>query len=257
MPSHIGTLDWMKQSGGTLQTGESRRLLLKALLLQLKLIPEQWLHQLGLQRAADLDVDFNAFAPPDSAAAKRAESLCREASPEYLLQHCNRSYLWARLLASLYGLSVDAEVLYVAAMLHDMGLTEQQGAAEDRPACFSSIGAERAGEILDDAGWDAHRRDIVCEAITLHLNLAVELDDGPEAHLLNQATALDTTGLRLWKLQPDVIKRVIEQHPRLGQNAALATCWRAEAQRFPDSRAGWLEHRLKFSRRLASAPFAE
>lgn len=255
MPHEVGTLAWMKDSGGVLQPAESRRLLTQALFLQLRLIPEQWLHRLGLRKPADLNVDVDTLQPPDSAAAQRASTLCREASAGYLVQHCERSFLWGRLLGMLYGLRVDAELLYVAAMLHDLGLTEQYGNVQERPACFSAIGAEQAAKVLAD--WEAKRRDAVSEAITLHLNLAVDLKHGPEAHLLNQATALDTTGLRLWKLQPHLIRQILERHPRLGQNGTLAACWKAEADRFPNSRAGWLEQRLKFSRRLAAAPFDE
>jgi len=257
MSSDIGTLAWMHETGGELLPRETRRLLLKGLILQLKLLPEQWFYRMGLRQPRKLNLTLDALKPPDSAAAGRAVALCREASAEYLWRHCERSYLWGRILAALYGLSVDEELLYVAAMLHDLGLTETYGAAVERPRCFTQIGADHAKEILQGAGWEQRRSDAVQEAITLHLNLAVDLAHGPEAHLLNQATALDVTGLRIWKLHPELIGQVFAQHPRCGQNAALAACWSAEAKRFPRSRAGWLETNLKFSRRASAAPFED
>jgi hypothetical protein len=257
MSGDIGTLAWMNGTGGELQSSDARKLLLKGLILQLKLLPEQWFYRWGLRQPRDLNLTLDALIPPDSAAAVRAAALCREASAEYLWRHCERSYLWGRILAALYGLRVDEELLYVAAMLHDMGLTETYGAGAERPSCFTQIGADHAKEVLQATGWASRRADAVQEAITLHLNLAVDLAHGPEAHLLNQATALDVTGIRLWKLRPELVGQVLAEHPRCGQNAALAACWSAEAKRFPRSRAGWLEKNLKFSRRASAAPFED
>ena len=151
---------------------------------------------------------------------------------------------------------MDAELLYVAAMFHDIGLTEIHRCAVDRPECFSLISANEAAKSLSEVGWDEGRIDRVCEAITLHLNLGVDLRYGPEAHLLNMATALDTTGIRKWKVSADDLQMVLDRHPRLDQNSALAACWHSEANDHPKSRAGWLERTVKFGSRLRNAPFA-
>ncbi len=257
MSNSIGTLAWTRGTGGELSAAESRSLMGELLRAQLTLIPDEWLHNRGIRRPRTSGLSAEDLVPPDSATAIGAANACREISPEYLYNHCARSYGWARILGAQLGVQPDPELLYVAAMFHDFGLTETYGAPEERPACFAAIGAEEAARNLADSGWDAERIDRVCEAITLHLNIGVNLSYGPEAHLLNLATALDTTGLRKWRVTADDIAMVLDKHPRLDQNKALASCFVSEAKRFPRSRAGWLEQNIKFSKRLRRAPFGD
>ncbi|WP_371287046.1 HD domain-containing protein [Mycobacterium sp. PS03-16] len=44
-------------------------------------------------------------------------------SPEYLANHCVRSYLFGRELAAAEGLDYDDEDLFLACILHDLGVT--------------------------------------------------------------------------------------------------------------------------------------
>lgn len=257
MSNSIGTLAWTRSTGGELSAAESRSLMGELLRAQLTLIPDEWLHKRGIRRARTSGLSTEDLLPPDSATATGAAKACRDISPEYLYNHCARSYGWARILGAQLGVQPDPELLYVAAMFHDFGLTEAYGAPDERPACFAAIGANEAARNLANAGWDAERIDRACEAITLHLNIGVKLSYGPEAHLLNLATALDTTGLRTWRLTPDDMAMVLDEHPRLNQNTALASCFVSEAKRFPRSRAGWLEQNIKFSKRLRRAPFRD
>ncbi|MBI2421533.1 MAG: HD domain-containing protein [Candidatus Hydrogenedentes bacterium] len=254
MTSPIGSLAWTRAGGGVLTAAESRTLFKEVLLAQLTLIPEEWLHKLSLRRAAAVPPDLDALTPPDSALARAAESACRNLSPEYLFNHCARSYAWGRIFGAQLGLKPDPELLYLAAMYHDMGLTETHGGAQGRPACFSLIGADVAAQAMTAAEYSARAIDTVCEAITLHLNIGVDLAYGPEAHLLNLATAVDTTGLRLWRMPKAAIGAVLARHPRCNQNELICACWKAEAARFPQTRAGWLEKNVQFSGRLRKAP---
>lgn len=255
MPDPIGTLRWARETGGRLSASESRAQLAAVLKAQLILIPDEWLHNLGLRRPRDLNIDLDAFAPPDTAACKAARAACLAVSPEYLTNHSERSYWWGRILGELAGIKPDPELLYAAAMFHDLGLTEAHGAASDRPSCFTLVSIAGIESALSPLGWDSERIETVCEAVTLHLNIGVDLAFGTEAHLLNQATALDVTGLRLWRIQPDLRAHVLDRFPRRDQNAQLSTCWKAEAARFPETRAGWLEKNIQFSKRIARAPF--
>lgn len=54
-----------------------------------------------------------------------AERFCRELSDDdWLYNHCRRTFELGDLLASRSpSLTVDLEILYVAAMLHDIGLS--------------------------------------------------------------------------------------------------------------------------------------
>ena len=48
--------------------------------------------------------------------------MVREFSSPALVNHCLRSYLWAAAYGAEHRLIFDAELLYVSAMLHDIGL---------------------------------------------------------------------------------------------------------------------------------------
>lgn len=59
---------------------------------------------------------------PDSAAATSAREVARAFHSPALLNHCLRAHLWAAEYGRARGIAFDAELLYVAATLHDIGL---------------------------------------------------------------------------------------------------------------------------------------
>ena len=63
-----------------------------------------------------------AFPQTPAATAARFVAI-RFYSPA-LLNHCIRSYLWGTKYAAEHGIAFDDELLYVSAMLHDIGLTD-------------------------------------------------------------------------------------------------------------------------------------
>ena len=65
---------------------------------------------------------------PDTALVAHAMEEARAVSEPYLFNHAVRSWLFAVQLAELQGVSYDEEVVAVASLLHDVGLTrEYQG----------------------------------------------------------------------------------------------------------------------------------
>jgi hypothetical protein len=102
--------------------------------------------------------------------ARQAEELVRASSPPFLTNHCFRSHAWAFALAECDRVHCDAELLYVAALLHDLGLIAQF----DTGRCFELDSAAAAA-----AGWSEERCDALAEAIRLHVALEEELRGGP------------------------------------------------------------------------------
>ena len=187
---------------------------------------------------------------PDSRLAREAEELVRLSSPAFLANHCLRSYAWSVALAGRDDVRFDAELLYVAALLHDLGLV----ARFDTGACFEEDSAAAAAELSTTAGWTAERREALAEAIRLHVAVAVSLDDGPEVYLLWHATGLDVTGHRYGDLARPLVTDVVATYPRLefkrgftellaGQAGRKPGCWAAAAV------AGGI------GERIAAAPF--
>ena len=64
------------------------------------------------------------IAIPDSALAREATEFVRETASPLLFDHSRRVFLWASLQAERLSLDYDAELLYVGAMFHDVGLIE-------------------------------------------------------------------------------------------------------------------------------------
>jgi HD-GYP domain-containing protein (c-di-GMP phosphodiesterase class II) len=62
---------------------------------------------------------------PDSKMAKELTELIREREPDLLYHHSRRVFLFGALTGQRKGLDYDPELLYVGAMFHDIGLTDQ------------------------------------------------------------------------------------------------------------------------------------
>lgn len=257
MGTGVGTLAWAERTRGRLSFGDKLGLLGTAVVLQTRLLPAQLRWQLGLPAARGPSLDLTTIRAPDSAAAKAAEDLCREISEPYLVNHCLRTYLWGRILAAQDGLRFDDEVLYVACLMHDAGLVGRYAAEPPDVPCFAVRGAGVARRIADEHRWTPARTHAVAEAISLHVNVSVPLEDGPEAHLLNTGAALDVTGIRYWRLDPRTVDGVLARLPRLEMKRRLWDTWKAEADAHPDCRGHFLNRYLQFGYRVRSAPFSE
>ena len=172
--------------------------------------------------------DIELLSVPDTAAARRAEAICREVSSESLANHCFRSYAWGALLGIRDGVAWDAELLYAASMLHDIGLTPEY----DRGGCFERDGADAAREILTEVGWPAERAETASDAIYLHMH-EVGPEDSAEALLLDLGTAVDVRGYRLGDVPPAPRAHVLDLFPRLGFKEHFIELFEDQARRKP------------------------
>jgi hypothetical protein len=157
-------------------------------------------------------------------------------APPFLANHSFRSHFFAVALADRDGVRFDEELLYVAALLHDIGLVEEF----DSGRCFEEDGADAAAGLAEQEGWEAERRERLAEAIRLHVATEIALDDGPEAYLLWHSTGLDVEGHRHGELTAAEVGTVLDAYPRLDfkegfleliedQARRKPACWAAEA----------------------------
>jgi hypothetical protein len=188
---------------------------------------------------------------PDSRLARRAEKFVAEVSPPFLTNHCFRSHFFAVALAERDRVRFDAELLYVAALLHDLGLV----ARFDTGRCFEEDGADTAAALAAEAGWPPERCDALAEAIRLHLAVAVELEDGPEAFLLWHSTGLDVVGSRFGELSAETVSAVLASYPRLDFKQGFTELIADQAERKPECWAAAAMQR-GLAERIATAPFA-
>jgi hypothetical protein len=171
---------------------------------------------------------------PVSSVAQAAYEVCATYSSPALLNHCRRSYVWAAALGDERGIGFDAELLYVAAMLHDIGLVE---AFDNASLAFEDAGGHVAWVFGAGAGWPVERRQRAHEVIVRHMWDAVDVDVDPEGYLLEVATGLDISGRNPQWWPADLRADVVEQIPRLGLAAEFTACFRSQAVRKPDSAA--------------------
>ena len=74
--------------------------------------------------------------------AKATDDLSRSASPHYLYNHAVRTYPFGALIGRATRLTFDEELLYLASILHDLGLTERFIGAKP----FEIEGADAKGQ---------------------------------------------------------------------------------------------------------------
>src|ERR1700751_4291068 len=106
----------------------------------------------------------SALTIPDSLLAKEATDLLREHSTDLLFNHSIRVYLFAAEQGRQRKLRFDAELLYVAAAFHDLGLTRRFASRDER---FEIDGANAARQFLDAHQISEDKVQIVWEAIAL------------------------------------------------------------------------------------------
>ena len=82
---------------------------------------------------------------PDSLLAKEATAILREYSSDLLFNHSVRVYLFAAEQGRQQKLRFDAELLYVAAAFHDLGLSKKFSSQNER---FEVDGANAARQFL-------------------------------------------------------------------------------------------------------------
>jgi hypothetical protein len=208
----IGTLAWTRRTNGLLTRAERRRYIAAALREQMRSAAPLLAYRLGRGSRRQASIDEQDLRLPDSKVALDAVEACKAAQPPAIIEHNYRSYIFARAFGSLEGISHDEEVLFVATMFHDAGVLEPDLA--DGGRCFTLKGAQDAESHASAAGWEAGRCTAAAETITLHINPAVPLERGAEAHLMHDGVLLDAVGLRAWEIRKEGLELVRSKHPR-------------------------------------------
>jgi hypothetical protein len=230
----IGTLAWTRRTNGLLSRPERIRYVAAAVREQARVAAPLVAFRLGRGAGEGATIGEDDLRIPDSQLARETVEACTAVQPRSIVEHNYRSFIFARALGSLSGVSHDEELLFVATMHHDAGVLEPD--LSDGGRCFTLKGAEDAESQLTATGWPAERCAAAAEAITLHLNPVVPVTQGPEAHLMHDGVLLDAVGLRAWELRRDAIERVRSRHPRLGFSQEAVRLGREQARAIPSCR---------------------
>jgi hypothetical protein len=190
----------------------------------------------------------------DSPLATAADALVAKVSPPALVNHCKRTYAFGTQLLRQAGRAYDAEALYVAAMLHDLGLTE---AYEDGVTPFERRGADTAAAELSALGADPEFTALVRDAIALHLEMNAAQDPRPEVAGVSLGAAVDVLGLRIDRLPAAFVAETLETYPRLGFKDLLIPAIERQARLKPESLVARHLQDYDFAQLVAAAPFAD
>ena len=106
------------------------------------------------------------------------------------LEHSERDYILALELAEREGLTLDLDVLFAAAFLHDMGAFEPFSA---RGSDHSQVAADSMAEILEPTGFPMAKLPLVQSAALAHMYYS-PVPDEPHAQVLHDADTLNFLG---------------------------------------------------------------
>jgi hypothetical protein len=148
---------------------------------------------------------------PDSKLAQAATELVRDTESDLLFHHSTRVYYFGALAGLRKKLKFDAELLYIGAMFHDMGLTKKYGSATER---FEVDGANAARNFLRQHGIDEAAIDVVWDAIALHTTPGIPQHKKPEVALVTAGVEMDVLGLDYANFPEDQREAVVQAHPR-------------------------------------------
>ncbi len=187
---------------------------------------------------------------PDSPLARRARELIGGVAPPALVNHSVRCYAWAVALAGHDSLEFDREILYVSAMLHDIGLVP----AYDLGGSYEVDGAIAAERLVREAAEPEERGRAIYDAIALHNDDAMPPDPASEVVLLWDATGVDVTGERLEDVRPEIVAAVLGAYPRLDFKREFGARFLDQATRKPASKAAGMA-KAGLLEAIALAPF--
>jgi len=158
-----------------------------------------------------MSTSFSTLAIPDSKLAKEATDILRASSTELLINHSMRVYLFAAEQGRQRNLRFDAELLYVAAAFHDLGLLKKFSSETER---FEVDGANAARQFLTAHHVPEEHVQTVWTAIALHTTPGITQHMRPEIALLYTGVGLDVLGRGFDQFPADLREGIVAKYPR-------------------------------------------
>jgi HD superfamily phosphodiesterase len=158
---------------------------------------------------------------PDTPLIAAAIEHARSCYEPYLFNHVIRSWLFAVKIARIRQMVVDEEVVAVAALLHDLGLTEAfQGSNR-----FEVEGADATRAFAKGHGVDDRRAQLIWDGVALHSTPSIAQHKEAEVALCAAGIAMDFGGAGVETLAPDELAVVLDAFPRLDMKRKMKTCF--------------------------------
>jgi hypothetical protein len=131
----------------------------------------------------------------------------------------------------LIGRYYDRELLYLSAIMHDLGLTERF----DGQQRYEVDGANAAKSFLLENQIPDRKAELVWDAIALHTSIGIASRKQAEVALVQVGASMDVGGFRLEDLPRETVEEVLETYPRLNCGPALFDLIIAHIKRKPEA----------------------
>jgi hypothetical protein len=148
---------------------------------------------------------------PDSEVARAADKLVRCTEPAWMYHHLVRCYLFGALAGRQEGLSCNLEMLYVAALLHNVGLQEPYRHSHER---FEIDSANAARSLLRAHGVCEMDVADVWEAIAVHTTPGLAQHKSALVAMLYAGVQMEVWGFRYAAFTAEERDAVVQAFPR-------------------------------------------
>lgn len=246
----VGTYAWTTRTGGQLTRRDTRLLLPRLAKVHAGNAIGRLAMFAHVNSGRRCQLAPEVLLPPSSVLTRAAEEKAQTMLTPVLLEHSYRTYAFGMAIGAVEGVEVDTELLFAAAMLHDVGLTGPR-----QPVDFTLTSARVARDVAEDVGLSTAATETMRTAITLHHSPGVTVEDGAVAYLLSAGAGVDVAGQKSWKLPSDVLTTTVREYPRPGFKREFTDLWRAEAKAVPAGRARFLRRYGALDLAIKVAPF--
>ena len=156
-------------------------------------------------------ISASGVTVPDTRLTREATEVVRDTESPLLFNHSTRVYYFGSLAGKKLGLKFDPELLYIAAMFHDMGLTPQHSSKSDR---FEVDGANAARAFLRQYNIAQQDTDTVWTAIALHTTPGIPQYMHPVVALLTNGVEMDVLGIAYSEFSDSDREAIVAAYPR-------------------------------------------
>ena len=154
---------------------------------------------------------INGIKVPDSKLGRAITEFVRDSESELLFNHSVRVYFFGAIAGQQRELTFNHELLYAAAMFHDIGLMPAHSSQNLR---FEVDGANAARDFLRNHGVDASDLEKIWTGIALHTTPGVPEFMHPIIALTTAGVEMDVLGLTHAQYDDDVREAVVAAFPR-------------------------------------------
>lgn len=179
-------------------------------------------------------ISIGGIIAPDSDLTRKAVALADQAHSKALLNHVHRTWWFAAFIGKKRQMKYDPELVYLASLLHDLGLSDRHTAN----LRFEVDGANAARKFLHSHGYPESKAHVVWDAIALHSSADIAELREPEVALVHFGAHVDVMGLRMDEISPPLIDDTITLYPRLGFKKAFTEALAEVARKKPHTVIG-------------------